>query len=53
MPELPDVTLHVEALDERIRNHVRETVSIGSLVVPSQGRLAAERGRVREWGGSD
>jgi len=30
MPELPDITLYIEALEERVRNHVLESVSIGS-----------------------
>lgn len=30
MPELPDITLYLEALDERIRGHVLESVAIGS-----------------------
>ncbi len=30
MPELPDVTLYIEALDARIRGHVLEKVTLGS-----------------------
>lgn len=30
MPELPDITLYLEALDERIRGHVLESAAIGS-----------------------